>query len=147
MTCPMVTRWQRFNCYSVWTCCLECHSVYWGVALWSRHCCTDRNVRGIFPRIWRRSQVQSHIWRKYFSPYMTENSPRFSLNMTKISILGEIPLKFSLHMTKTLGPGENSPRFSLNMTKISILGENSLKIFLTYDKNIRTRGKITPDFP
>ncbi len=53
------------------------------------HVCTDRNVRGIFPHIWWRAQVQSHIWRKYFSPYMTENSPRFSLNMTKISILGE----------------------------------------------------------
>ncbi len=57
---------------------------------------TDINVRGIFPHIWRRAQVQSHIWRKYFSPYMTENSPRFSLKRydKNFYLRGKFPSNF-----------------------------------------------------
>ncbi len=87
---------------------------------------TDRNVRGIFPHIWRRAQVQSHIWRKY--------SPEFSLNMTKISFLGENFPKIFPYMTKTLESGENSPRFSLNMMNISICQEDISSILHPYIK-------------
>jgi hypothetical protein len=53
------------------------------------------------------------------------------------------------YMTKIFFPIYDGkfPQVFLNMTKISILGENSPQIFPTYDKNLRNRGKIPPDFP
>ncbi len=91
---------------------------------------TDRNVRGIFPHIWRRAQVQSHIWRKYFSPYMTENSLRFSLNMMKISILGE-----------------NSPQIFPTYDEIIRTRGKIPPDFPKYDKNFYLRGKFPSNFP
>ncbi len=72
-----------------WACLPILHSFRWQLLSWpciSICAYIDRNVRGLFPHICRKAQMQRHLWVKYFSPYMMENSPRFSLSMTKISI-------------------------------------------------------------